>query len=330
MHRALIAAFGIATVLCSLLHSQKLGMLLPGLSQVGQSCGQIGCHATAVFPSLPGGMGIHVDVAPSARSLALGQSISITTTVAGGQIGPASPGGFNSYLGAGLPTARGTFIAGNNSRVSALGTEITHVDSSWRSWTYGLTASATTTGLVEMWVACLTADGDLLPTQSDLWSFHNFDASSTISTPVRLFVNAARVRPFGTACVGSYGQYPVLGAPRSPNLGSTVFSLELHGCAPLAPIALLIGANPAWTPFDLGALNIQGCTLWVDPQVSVALATGSGNAQRAEGTASIALPIPNSPGLAGAQLQAQVAIVDAANGRGVPVTMSNALELTLQ
>ena len=325
-----LAGFVLATALCSLLGSQKLGILVPGLSQAGQSCGQVGCHGTFVAAAPPGGNGIHVDVAPSARSLQLGQAISVTTTVTGGQTGPGSPGGFNSYLGAGIPTTRGSFVAGSSSRVSVLGTEITHTDSTWRAWTYGFKASATTTGLVEMWVACLTADGDLMPTPNDLWAFHGYEGAATTSTPVRLYVNAARVVPFGTACVGSYGQHPVLGAPRSPNLGSTTFTLELHGSAPLAPIALLLGANPAWTPLDLSVINAVGCTLWVDPQVSVALATGPGNAQRAEGSAVIGLPIPSSPGLSGARLQVQVAIVDAANGRGVPITMTNALDLTLQ
>lgn len=323
-------AFALATAVCSLGYSQKLGILLPGLSQVGQGCGQAGCHGTLVSPAPPGGNGIHIDVAPSARSLQLGQTISITTTVSGGQTGPGNPGGFNSYLGAGLPTVRGSFVAGTNSRVAILGTEITHTDSTWRSWSYGFKASATTTGLVQMWVASLTADGDQLPSPNDFWCFHGYDGASTTSTPVRLYVNAPRVRPFGDSCAGSYGQFPVLGAPRSPDLGSTTFALEVHGCAPLAPIAFLIGANPAWTPIDLGTINAPGCTLWVDPQISLVSTTGAGDAQRAEGTATLALPIPGSPGLAGALLQTQVVIVDANNGRGVPVTLTNALELTLQ
>ena len=317
-----LAATTSLTLLSSFLLSNMTGVPGPGYANTAPSCGTVLCHGAAV--GVPGGNNIAVSIAPTARSLTLGQAISVTTSVTGGATGPGNPGGFNSFI------SRGRFTVGTGTAVGFSGTDITHTDSTRRSWTYGYTASTTITGLVNMWAACNTGDGDLLAGPGDIWAFHNFDSTSTTSTPVRLYVNAARVRPFGSSCVGSYGQYPVFGAPQQPNLGSATFSFELNGAAPSAPMALLIGANPSWVPLDLTFINITGCTLWVDPTVSISLATGAGDAKRAEGTASIPLPIPSSGGLSGAKLQAQIAIIDFANGRGVPVTMTNALELTLQ
>lgn len=327
MRKLLLPAAGVAAAiaLSSLLFSNALGVPGPGYATSGQGCGQVLCHGAAV--GVPGGGGITITVAPTARSLTLGQAISVNTKVTGGAVSTtAQIAGFNSTV------TRGRFTAGAGTQVGFAGTDITHTDPLNRTWTYGYTASTTLTGLVNMFVVCNTANGDNLADPGDIWAFHGYDATSTTSTPVRLYVNAARVRPFGSACVGSYGQYPVLGAPQAPNLGSSTFSFELVGAPPSAPITLILAANTAWTPLDLSIINVPGCFLHVDPslvQISSATSAG-GNAQRAEGTASLPLPIPSDPALAGLKLQSQIAIIDFANGRPLPLTMTNALEITLQ
>ena len=274
-------------------------------------CGQ--CHR----PS-PGGNLLDVDILPSARPLTPGQSISVTTTGTGGRPQAQNWGGFASDVTA------GTFSAGPNSRVGNGGQAVTHqfaFQSNNRTWTYGYTAP-TAPGPVEMYA---NVDGDGQAGPADLWAFHGGDGLETTPTPMRLFVNAPRVQPVGDPCVGAFENFPVLGARTSPDQGNAAFAIECVGAAPNATFVLLLGtASP---PIDLTVIGVNGCTLHVNSLVSLITATGSGVAKFADATATVPLPIPlGSRGL----LRVQGAFLDVGSGRSLPLTVTNALDLTLQ
>ena len=281
------------------------------------SCGS--CHA-----SQPGGSGIAVHVAPSARSLTLGQAITVNTNVTGGAVSSKNWGGMTTYVTAGV------FTAGSNTKTGTTGVDLTHSTKvNNRNWTYGYKAP-TTPGLVQMYVVAMTADGDGSDNSGDLWAFHNYDAAATTSTPLRLYANAVGVTPIGNACVGSYGQVPVLGAKETPSVGNANFAIEVYGAAPNSPTLLMLGANPNWLPLELTFMGVPGCYLLVDPLATLAGMTGAGDAKRAEGVWNLPLAIPSEPSLAGGVLQVQVAIVDANNGRRTPLTLTNALGIQIQ
>lgn len=296
------------------------GMVPLDVARKAPSCGDIGCHRP-----FPGGLSLAVALAPTARSLVQNQTISITTSATGGQTA-STWGGFVTQATAGV------FTPGANSQIgSVAGDVVTHfnaTNSNGRVWTYGYTAPATP-GLVEVYTVVNTVNGDGISNALDFWGFHGFSSAATIATPVRLYVNATRVTPRGSSCVGSWGQYPVLGSKTVPNVGNAAFALELHGASPSAPFALVLGANPAWQPLDLTPFGIAGCTLEVDVLLNSAGTTTAGDILRAEGTATIPLPIPNDPALSGGNVQAQAVIVDANAPRPLKVTLTNGLGLAI-
>jgi hypothetical protein len=318
---AVVVALPAATLLLSSLWSRNFGVLPgegfppapPNLNRGMPSCGN--CHALT-----PGMGGVDTDVTLSARSLTPGQSISVTTTVTGGQT--ASPnGGFSSDV------ASGTFSTGPNTRLGLAGRGITHSDATAgvRTWTYGYTAP-TAPGPLEMFVTANTVNGDIFPGPQDWWAFHGGDGTEQTPTPVRLFVNATRVTPVGDSCVGSWENHPVLGIQQPPDAGNANFAIELIGAAPLSPLVLLIGTP--LPPIDLSFLGITGgCFLHVNSLATVVVGTGAGNAKFAEGTARIPLPLPN--GLR-ASVRVQAAFLDAGNGRPLPMTVTNALDVAIQ
>lgn len=311
---AILVAIGATTLLCS-----KDNGIFPTISYTrsAPSCGTALCHTGTL-----GGNSLKVATIPTARSLATGQAISITTNCTGGAVDPLNHGGLA------VDVTRGTLRAGTGTSVNFTGRELSHTNRNSRTWTYGFTAP-TTPGAVDLYVAVNAANGDGQEF-NDTWAFHGYDGTSTVSTPVRLFVNATGVTALGASCVGSFGQFPVLGADQVPSVGNANFKLELRGAAPAAPVALVLGANPAWTPLDLTPISIPGCTLYVDPLLTVSAQTTAGNAQRAEGTLSMSLPIPADPALQGRAFEVQFAIVDASNGRFAPVTMTNGLSIKIQ
>ncbi len=300
------------------LPSSSAGIYFPRLTQTAPSCGT--CHnpnpgAATGFPR------IRVTLLPTDRVLTAGQSIRLALSVTGGQ--SASPnGGFS------MDATAGTFSAGLNSRVVPPGDAITHSNSSTRSWTFGYTAP-TTRGLVEVSVVVNTVNNDLINNDDDMWAFHGFDDTATDVTPLRLFVNAAGVAPLGTACVGSFGNVPVLGSATVPTIG-TNFTLQMHGAAPSAFAGLLLGATPFPGGLDLSGLGINGCSLFVDPLVTLFSATGAGDAQRGEGSATFGLSIPNDPNLVAGVLHFQAFVLDVSTGRALPLTMTNGLSATIQ
>lgn len=292
----------------------SLGLVPINVTRAMPACGY--CHRV-----LPGGNAIDVDVALSARSLTPGQSISVTTSASGGTAHILNWGGFCCDADV------GTFSAGAGTRIAGTGLAITHTlpsASPNRSWTYGYTAPMTP-GPVNVFAVVNTVDGDNLPTANDLWAFHGGDGAERTPTPVRMYVNAPNVTPVGDACVGSWGNYPVLGAPQPPTRGNANFVLEVVGAAPSSGLVMLIGT--AMPPVDLTPVGIAGCTLLVNSVATVIVGTTGGNPKFAEGTALVPLPIPGS---ARGRLRVQAAFVDLLNARSLPLTLTNALDIAIQ
>lgn len=300
------------------LRSSSRGMYFPGITTGLPSCG--GCHlatpgAATGFPR------ISVSLQPSLRILTSGQSIQIALAASGGQTA-STKGGFA------MDASAGTFSAGANTAVVTPGTAITHSNSSTRSWSFGFNAP-TAPGLVELYGVVNTVNDDHIAGDEDMWAFHGFDDAATEVTPVRLFVNAGNVVALGVACAGSFGNVPVLGCPLPPSIGNQGFGVDLHGAAPSSVAALLLGVTAFVPGVDLGLVGVPGCSLFVDPLVTVFASTSAGNAQRGEGSLSFGLPLPNDPNLRGATLHFQGLIVDTANGRPTPVTMTNGVSATI-
>jgi hypothetical protein len=312
-----------------LLPSQQFGIGPGSVYAVGMpGCGS--CHV-AWMNGLPGGNNLAINVSVASRVLTPSQTISVTTSATGGDPDPKQWGGFLGFAD------RGTFIPGVRSQnypLSPLNNDITHTQpdtmGGGRTWTFGYKAP-TTAGLVNMFMAVNTVNGDGKEVSGDNWGFHGFDSAAQDSTPVRLYVNATGIAAKGTACAGGYNQVPVLGSKTVPAIGNANFAFEGHGLAPSSASVLFLAANPAWIPLDLSIIGVPGCTAEVDPsQISIGATTTPGIARRAEGTATIALPIPNDPTLRGQRFDAQLAVVDVNNGRAVPITLTNGLSITVQ
>lgn len=316
--RLLLIVLPAAIALRVHLPSSSRGVYFPGLTRFAPACGN--CHNPlpgAPAPFQP----ILVSLQPTARILATGQSIQVALSATGGQ--SASPNG-----GFAMDTNAGTFSAGPNTAVVPPGNAITHSNSSTRSWSFGYTAS-NTPGLVELYSVVNTVNNDMINGVEDLWAFHGFDDTAVQGTPVRLFVNAPGVVTLGSACAGSFGNVPVLGCPQSPTAGNQTFTLDLHGGAPHSTAAVLLGVTAFNPGLDLGIVGVTGCALFVDPLVTIFGGTSAGDAQRGEGAASFGVPIPNRPDLIGATLHCQGLVVDPANGRPTPLTMTNGVSATI-
>ncbi len=306
-----------ATVFAVSVASYSLGTL-PGvnvlltMARTAPSCGQ--CHGRT-----PGGNNLHVNVTPSLRSLDLGQAIKLSAGATGGA--PSTDAGFV------MEATSGQFTAGANSRISAAGNFITHsTGASNRRWNYSYRAGQTP-GVVELYTVVNTTNGNGGVTGDD-WGFHHADATQGLSTPVRLFVNAKGNQSFGSGCVGSFGNHPVLGASESPAIGNGNYGLEVVGAAPSSSVVVLFGSKLA-TPINLGLIGVTGCDLLISSFSSLSGSTSAGSAARGDGSVTLPFPIPSTPSLVGVRLDTQAAIVDLGNGRAIPVTMTNGLSLTL-
>lgn len=132
---------------------------------------------------------------------------------------------------------------------------------------------------------------------------------------------------YGAGCPGSNGT-PSLAATGAPSLGGIVpLQLQSLPTAPgLAWLAFGFGIdrwNGQALPFDLGALGLSGCDLWIAAESSLGALV-----QHPGSTATWPLPLPASPIFAGAHVAAQALVLDPASARAA--TVSNALLLTLQ
>ncbi|HLQ37424.1 MAG TPA: hypothetical protein VK348_06470, partial [Planctomycetota bacterium] len=119
----------------------------------------------------------------------------------------------------------------------------------------------------------------------------------------------------GLGCPGSAGT-PSLDAPPNavPALG-TAFPLQLAALPPQPGFAYLafgnvIGWNGAPIPVSLTPFGLTGCELWVAPAIGTLLPTQNG-------AASLSLPIPANPALAGVTLGAQAFSFDSAAPSGL-------------
>lgn len=324
LHRlALLSALPFSLVCTRALWSYGTGALA---GETGTN-GQVPLDVTRAMPgcgachrATPGGNLLNVNVGLSARSLTPGQQVTVVTSATGGRPHPLNWGGFSCDADV------GAFSAGVGTRVGLGGLGITHVTafaSPNRTWTYGYTAPATP-GPVNIFANVNTVDGDGQATAADLWAFHGGDGLETVPTPVRMFVNATDVLPVGDSCVGSWKNYPVLGARQQPSAGNANFSVEVVGATPSSTFVLLIGTPvPA---FDLTPIGVTGCTLYVNTVATVVVGTTPGLVKFAEGTATVPLPIP---GVARGTLRLQGAFVDPANGRPLPLTVTNALDAVI-
>ena len=104
----------------------------------------------------------------------------------------------------------------------------------------------------------------------------------------------------------------------------------MHGTQPNSQVALFLAANPNFQPVDLTIAGVDGCTLYVDPLLCPVIRSGAGDAQRAEGVAIAALPVPNDASLRGGVFEVQAAVLDASTPRPLKLTMTNALSITVQ
>lgn len=317
--RIIFLAAPLGLALATGLPSRSGGIYDTSITRTAPACGQ--CHNAT--PGAGSGFApIRLSLTPSTRVLDANQATTVSLSATGGQTA-STLGGFACDVTA------GTFSAGTNTAVGFPATSITHNSRSPRSWSFGYTAPATP-GLVEMFAVVNTVNANLFNDAGDLWAFHGADDTATVSTPVRLFVNATGVRALGSSCAGAFGNVPVFGARQVPTVGNAAFALELHGATPQTAGGVLLAVAAQPTPIDLGIVGVTGCQLYVDPVMTLPLATGAGNAQRGEGSATLPLPIPTGPGLRNRTLLFQSFVLDPASGRPTPLTFSNALSVTLQ
>lgn len=299
--------------------SSNLGIYFPGITRSTPACGA--CHAPSPGAAL-GFAPIRIELTPSRRVLAAGQATGVSLRVFGGQ-SASTRGGFA------LESTGGVFSAGVDTNVVAPGNVITHFNSPTRAWTFGFTAPATP-GLVEWHCVTNTVNDNAVNDDGDMWAFHGSDDTATVSTPVRVYVNVAGVTAVGEACVGAFGNVPVLGARQAPLVGNSAFALELFGVVPAAGAGLVLGASAIPGGLDLGPIGAPSCRLFVDAAVLLTAVTGAGDARRGEGVATFALPVPADPALAGSVVHAQAFVADNGHGRSLPLTFSNGVSVTLR
>lgn len=284
-----------------------------------KGCGE--CHSGPT-PST-----VVVNINPGVRTFPPLAKISMNTQVDGGlmQLGKEKWGGFLNEVTDGRFSSRAGSFA---TQVDPSGKFITHTFAfnGNRDWKYDYTAPANP-GLIELYAAANTVNGDGLP-ENDMWGFHG-DTTGQVSVPVRLYANAPGNTHHGDGCVGSFGNYPILGSKETPAIGNNNFAYEVHG-APVSTLGVMfIGVDPAFhVPLDF--IRITSCTLHVNPLVSLQIGTtAAGTTMRGDGTSVIPFPLPNDPALSGASIQTQVALIDPQNGRSIALTLTNALTTTI-
>jgi len=281
------------------------------------------CHSgSAPFAGRVGGP--IATLTATKRALDAGENISVTTAVTGGVSGTA--GGFI------CEATTGVFTPGATSTVLTNNASITHSSSSNRTWTYTYTAP-NTVGPVQMTSCAMTANANF-STGGDQISFAAYDNNATVATPLRFFVLPAGVTNLGSACADGFGNLSVLGANSTPTIGNSGFAFQLQGASPSALAVVWAGINPAgFTSIDLGALyGLTGCSSYLANIIpSITATTSAGSAERAEGTASFPLPIPNSAALSGNTFQAQGGYVDpsVSSTRSMPLSFSNGLTISI-
>lgn len=315
-----------AMLLMDGVHSESKGILpqqeFIRYARVAPGCGK--CHTP--FPGGP-----TVLVAPTARVLSAGQQISITVSSTGGTAKHENLGWAGGFL---ADVSAGTLVAGTTSQAALSGTWLTHKDSftAQRNWTFGYTAP-TTTGKVDLWTAVNTVNGNGQET-GDQWAWHGDNPFNTFSTPVRLYVNAKFVQAVGTGCPDGHGNVGVLGAPLTPTRGQ-MFRLEGFGLPPAQRCLLVFGLQQNFTPVSTANLGAPGCFLNTDfSPLQVFLSTSGPNTNQdramANGTFTLAAPIPNDANLQGLLFRAQLLVADQDSKNPFGVVFTNGLAMTVQ
>ncbi len=279
------------------------------------SCGR--CHGgSGTTPK-----GTVVTVTPTARGLVPGQTIGITVKADNPAI-RNNRGGFAADINV------GKFVPGSNSWIRGDGKGIAHDDDKSRTWAFNYKAP-TTPGLVEFYTVAMASNDNGKKDSGDQYAFHGADPTDTASTPVRMFVNAAGVKPVGTSCGDGYGNYSVLGSPTTPVVGGA-FKLEAHGLPTSSRALLMISAGGNIPPVDLKYMGAGGCVLRTTFLLQVPLMTSGGNESHSEGTVILPTMLPNDPGLRGATVTLQVGALDKKPIRPFPMLVTNAIEVTIK
>ncbi len=129
----------------------------------------------------------------------------------------------------------------------------------------------------------------------------------------------ARTR--GMACPGAPGRLPRIDSRGKPRLFSA-FDVLLRGGEPDAALtSLAIGDRT--TELTLGVLGLDGCTLYVDPFVTLGLGAD------AQGMSELTLLIPLDPSVVGDQLSFQWFSADSGAPGALPLALSDALDVTI-
>jgi len=291
------------------------------------------CHIGAA-PSLtapdPDTPQTSVTTAGDVRALALGASLSVTTSIAGGT--PGTEGGFVCEATA------GSFTAGASTQILTNTASVTHANDLNRSWTYTFDAPASP-GLVELTSAANAVNGDAMTT-GDHFSFAGYDRNAQSATPVGSAYSRSGVANLGAACPDGYGNFAVLGANNTPTVGDAGFELRLHGARPNTTAYLWGGfnTNPAHAQ-SLDSIGLMGCTSYIQTiDASQVQVTTAGATERAEGDAVFPLPLVGAGALIGASFEVQAGYFDpsvitpSVGGamRSLPLTLTNGLRVTLQ
>lgn len=118
----------------------------------------------------------------------------------------------------------------------------------------------------------------------------------------------ARWSPFGAGCAGTAG-VPMLGpAGASQPVFGAVFRFELSSLPTTGIAVITIGFSAQqWNgiplPWDLSSLGMPGCTMRSSPEFLYFAPVSAGRA-------TLALPLPNDPGLVGVQFSSQAFVVE--------------------
>jgi hypothetical protein len=276
------------------------------------------CHSGST-PSTTGPL-VTITTAGNRRALSQGTTLSVTTAISGGVAG--TTGGFV------CETTAGTFT-GNGTTCGSLGNPagITHLNNSARSWTYTLTAP-TTVGLVSLTSVGNSTNGS--STTGDQFAFSGFDRAATSATPTRLFVLPSSVTNFGSGCADGFGNIPVLGANGTPSVGNTSFAFQMYGLQPGVIGLFWVGINnPGFTGLNMNSLA-QNLVASVS-LITTGTASSLSQQQRAEGTATVPLAIPNNASLHGLVFDVQGGQLDPTVTaiRTLPLTLTNGLHVVI-
>lgn len=140
----------------------------------------------------------------------------------------------------------------------------------------------------------------------------------------------AEFEEFGKGCAGTFSNVPKIGHSGPLTLGTTKFSVTLdnaRGGTGVVAFFIVGGSNTSWNGVSLPLKFGGSCDLLVSANILIPVSVG-GTSGPGNGNASVRLPIPDSPGLAGAQAFFQWGVLDPA-AAGIGVAFSDGAVLSL-